>query len=336
MPGWNDVLQEISRKQTDGRQSIDILRRRYLEKLHRHTKRNIIAYYSGWLSRPPQTPNLIIGDDDKNGFMTAVHRLDRKLGLDLILHTPGGNTAATESIVDYLWNMFDKNVRVIVPQIAMSAGTMIACSAKTILMGKQSNLGPIDPQLGGVAAQAVIDEFQMATESIRLDPSSIPLWQSIIGKYHPTFLLECIQAIKWSREMAKDWLCKNMFADSQNADLEAEKVVQALSDHSETKTHSRHISIDTCRKMGLRVEELEADDKLQDLVLTIHHAFMHTFSQTPAIKIIENHKGVATVLTVNIPQISLPIIPPPTQNASKNTLTDMEFPKVPTKESSVP
>ena len=36
-----------------------------------------------------------VNDADKNGFMTAVHGLDRSKGLDLLLHTPGGGTAAT-------------------------------------------------------------------------------------------------------------------------------------------------------------------------------------------------------------------------------------------------
>jgi ClpP class serine protease len=67
-----------------------------------------------------------ITDEDKNGFMMAVHKLDRTKGLDLFLHTPGGSISSTQSIVDYLHKMFGKNIRAIVPQIAMSAGTMIA------------------------------------------------------------------------------------------------------------------------------------------------------------------------------------------------------------------
>lgn len=314
MPGWNSVLQEINRKQADGRRSVDLVRRSYLSRLQKYTGRNVIAYYSGWLSRPPQTPNLEIGDDDKNGFMTAVHKLDRNKGLDLILHTPGGNIAATESLVDYLWKIFNRDIRVVIPQIAMSAGTMIACSAKSILMGKQSNLGPIDPQIGGVAAQAVLDEFQMATESIAQNPNSAPLWQSIIGKYHPTFLLECMQAIEWSREMVQSWLRDNMFAQDDNSSHKAAVAVKVLGDHSGTKTHSRHISMATCQGIGLIVEELEADNKLQDLVLTIHHAYMHTFSQTQAIKIVENHKGIATVMMEGIPQINQPFVLHPAQN----------------------
>jgi hypothetical protein len=315
MPGWNSVLEEINRQQIKGQQSVDIVRRNYLSKLHKYTKRNVIAYYSGWLTRPAQTPNLEIGDDDKNGFMSAVHGLDRSLGLDLILHTPGGNIAATESIIDYLWLMFDKDIRVIVPQIAMSAGTMIACSSKTILMGKQSNLGPIDPQLSGVAAQAAIDEFNMAVESIREVPASAPLWQAIIGKYHPTFLLECMQAIDWSRTLVTSRLQENMFALDPDAATKATKAVTALADHADTKTHSRHFSMAKCREIGLIVEELENDNKLQDLVLTIHHSYMHTFGQTSAIKIVENHKGIASVVMQAMPQMGQQFVFSPPQVA---------------------
>ncbi|EQD24014.1 MAG: hypothetical protein D084_Lepto4C00627G0006 [Leptospirillum sp. Group IV 'UBA BS'] len=304
MPTWTRVLEEINAKKISGFQAVDEVRRHYLGKLHEYTTRNVVAYYSGWLSRPPQTPNLSIGDEDKNGFMTAVHGLDRSLGLDLILHTPGGDIAATESIVDYLWTMFDKDVNVIVPQLAMSAGTMIACSAQKIIMGKESNLGPIDPQLGGVAAQAVLDEFQMAVESIKRDPATIPLWQAIIGKYHPTFLYECLQSIEWSRSMVKEWLKNNMFfnENEKNREKKSQNVLKEIADHSNTKTHSRHFSMKKCLEIDLNIVELEKDNELQDLVLTVHHAYMHTFSQSGAVKIIENHKGVATVLLGNAPQ----------------------------------
>ncbi|WP_337461520.1 hypothetical protein [Jutongia sp.] len=77
--------------------------------------------------------------------MTCIHGMDCSKGLDLVLHTPGDSPAAAEAIVNYLRAKFGNDIRVIVPQLAMSAGTMIACSAKQIIMGKQSSLGPIDP-----------------------------------------------------------------------------------------------------------------------------------------------------------------------------------------------
>ena len=300
MPAWGKVLSEVGAKQIAGQQAIDIVRRKYLAQLNRHTGRNTIAYYSGWLFRPPTTPNLSVGDEDMNGFMAAVHQLDRHRGLDLILHTPGGDIAATEAIVKYLWVMFDKDIRVIVPQLAMSAGTMIACASRRIVMGKQSSLGPIDPQIGGVPAQGVLDEFQMAVNSIAETPSSAPLWQQIVSRYHPSFLLECVQAIQWSRNMVQGWLSENMFSGDDEPNAAAARVVDYLANHSTTATHSRHLPLSKCDEIGLKIEKLEDDPKLQDLVLTVHHAYMHTFSMSPAAKITENHLGVATVLMTSV------------------------------------
>lgn len=79
--------------------------------------------------------------------MSVIHKLDRSRGLDLILHTPGGDMAATESLVDYLRSMFGTDVRAIIPQLAMSGGTIMALSCNKIIMGKESSIGPIDPQL---------------------------------------------------------------------------------------------------------------------------------------------------------------------------------------------
>lgn len=295
MPAWGSVLSEIAKRQQGGQQAVDLVRRKYLKQLHQHTGRNVIAYYSGWLFRPQTTPNLTVGDDDMNAFMAAVHQLKRDKGLDLLLHTPGGDIAATEALVKYLWVMFNKDIRVIVPQLAMSAGTMIACAARCIVLGKQSSLGPIDPQIGGVPAQGVLDEFEMAVESIKRDPSSIPLWQQIISRYHPSFLNECTQAIHWSRAMVREWLCENMFGGDATHAAKAETIVNFLGDHSITGAHARHIPLSKCEEIGLKVEKLEDDKKLQDLVLTVHHAYMHTFSMSPAIKIVENQIGVATV-----------------------------------------
>lgn len=57
----------------------------------------------GYKDRRPNNPGNAINDKDKAAFMLNVHGLDRSKGLDLILHTPGGDLAATESIVDYLY-----------------------------------------------------------------------------------------------------------------------------------------------------------------------------------------------------------------------------------------
>ena len=110
--------------------SLMSVRRKYLRMLHDKTGRNTIAYYSGFFSKQ-KIEGLSINDQDKNGFMLCVHDVDKTKGLDLILHTPGGSISATESIVHYLRHMFGSDIRAIIPQISMSAGTMLACSCKS-------------------------------------------------------------------------------------------------------------------------------------------------------------------------------------------------------------
>lgn len=299
MPNWSDVLKEIRSVESDllEQSPSDIVRRKYLRKLSEKTKRNVIAYYSGWLSKPG-LEGAHINDEDKNGFMMAVHELDRSKGLDLILHTPGGELHATESIIDYLYQMFDDDIRAIVPQIAMSGGTLIACSSKSILMGAHSNLGPIDPQLMGVPAKGVIEEFDRAKSEIKKDVNLAYVWDPILSKYHPTFLSQCQNAIDYSSEIAQRNLKKTMFKNNSNRDAISKKIVAGLTDYSGNKSHARHIHIGDCKTLGLKVKSIESDQELQDIILTIHHAFMNTLMNSNAIKIIENHLGRALVKNV--------------------------------------
>lgn len=309
MPNWADVQTEINNQifqgQAMAQQSHDVVRGKYLRLLHELTGRNIIAYYSGWLSKP-QIVGLEINDEDKNGFMMAVHKLDRSRGLDLILHTPGGDIASTQSIVDYLRQIFGNNIRAVVPQIAMSAGTIIACSCKEILMGKQSNLGPIDPQVRGVPAYGVIREFKRAIKDIKKDPARAAVWQNIIGKYHPTFLGQCTNAIKWSNDFVREQLTKVMFAGQANAGRKATTIAQQLSNYTKHKTHGRHIHADECKAMGLKIMEIESDQALQDLILTVHHCYMHALMNTTAIKIIENHLGARLIKQQTMVAVPMP------------------------------
>ena len=298
MPNWEQVLEEINTTPN----ALDRTRRKYLSVMNKYTGRNVIAYYSAFIQKP-NIEGTGIDDSDKNAFMQAAYGLDRNKLLDLILHTPGGNVAATESIVYYLKKLFGDDIRVFVPQIAMSAGTMIALAAKSIVIGKQSNLGPIDPQYGGMSCAAVLEEFETAISDVKERPESVNVWGQIIRKYHPTFLGDCKKAIDWSESMVKDWLKANMFKESENPEVDASRVVAHLSSHNSTYSHSRHIHMDDLKNMGVNVIELEDLDNsriggckdLQDCVLTIHHSYMNVFVRTMALKIVENHKGSAMI-----------------------------------------
>lgn len=283
MPSWSQILLDIDQHASNPN-FIQDLRMQYLNSIASITGRNVITYYSGWL-RIKDNEDVSITDADKNAFMNAVYGMDRSKGLDLILHTPGGDIAATESIVSYLQQLFNGNIRAIIPQISMSAGTMIAMSCREIIMGKQSSLGPIDPQMGGVACQAVLDEFQRAVHEVSVNPASLGLWQVIISKYHPTFLTACQDAVRWSEELVTKWL------QAVNPSIDIKKVKNVFLNHNRSYSHSRHMSCQDCKDAGLNVVELESNQDLQDAVLSLHHCYMIIMERLSLVKFVENQYG---------------------------------------------
>lgn len=99
MAGWDEILKELGETPSQ----IDFVRRKYLKELSEYTGRTTIAYYSAFLNR--EGPGLDVNDGDMEGFMNALKDVDYSKGLDLILHTPGGDPTAAEAIVNYakLW-----------------------------------------------------------------------------------------------------------------------------------------------------------------------------------------------------------------------------------------
>jgi hypothetical protein len=321
MPTWGQILAELqSEKQRTGQIPFDAVRRKYLGALHVHTGRQVIFYATRWTqtgSGRVEPAAISITDEDIQGLMEVVYELKDK-SLDLILHSPGGSPEVAEGIVTYLRSKFD-DIRVIIPQAAMSAATMIACASNRIVMGKHSSLGPIDPQfilqtpLGtqAVPAHAILDQFKRAQDDCK-DSKLLSSWLPILSQYGPGLLVQCKNAIDLAEELVKTWLDMYMF--HQKKPNPSATIAQKLSSHRELKSHGRHISLQQAQGLGLQVDALEDNHAFQEAVLSVYHATMHTFA-TPAVKIIENHLGRAFIKMqqqVIIPQ-QVFVPPSPTQ-----------------------
>jgi len=326
MPTWGQLLGRLRELRQQGRtDAFDVIRREALLDLHNYTGRNVVLYASGHLQKPRVAPELlIITNEDIEGFMEVFHGLSGT-SLDLILHSPGGRAEATEAIVNYLRSKF-QHIRAIIPHEGMSAATMLACAADEIIMGRQSYLGPIDPQfqlqtpLGvqSVPAQAILDQFARAKRECTEDRANLAVWIPSLQQYGPALLEQCEHAKALSKELVSTWLATWMFRRSRQRKKRAETVAEALAAHEVWRTHGRPLSLDylKSRPLRMKVVALESDQQLQDKVLTIYHATMHTFGGTTATKIIENHHGRAFIkhareVVVEIPRPPQP--PPPTQ-----------------------
>jgi len=298
MPDLNQIIHEI------GDLSIDSLRRKYVKILSEKTGRNVIIYYSCWLQRQEASAKVMITDADMNAFMAAIHGMDKSKGLDLVLHTPGGEVNATEALVNYLRSYFGLNIRAFVPQLAMSAGTMIALSCQEIWMGKHSSIGPIDPQINGAAAHGIVEEWNRAKEEIAQTPVLINAWEPILRKYNPTLIGECEKAIKMADEIVRKWLIDGAVhhqkaaagASEASMQLAVKKVLDELGEHKKTLNHGRHVSAKTGQGIGLNVKFFEDDPVLQDAVLSVHHVCTLTFARTNLCKIVENQHGRGLVM----------------------------------------
>jgi hypothetical protein len=292
MPGWGDVLNEITEQmQQTGTVDIDGIRRRYLRDLQSKTGRSVVVYATDFAAGPAAQINLM----DMQGLMEVFRDLPGP-NLDLILHSPGGQAEATDRLVRYMRSKFD-HIRVFVPLAAMSAATMWAMAADEIVMGKHSQLGPIDPQITlpsgiTVPAGALIEQFQTVSDECAADPSRLTGWLPTLQQYPPGLLNVCETAGALAKELVGEWLGAHMLSGNQEA---ASEVAEWLSNDHVHLSHSRAITRDQLRERGLNVVDLEDDQDLQDAVLSVHHAVMHTLSSTPSYKLIENHIGRAFI-----------------------------------------
>jgi hypothetical protein len=297
MPGWGDILAEIQgAAQPDGSVDVDSIRRKYLAQLNALTGRSVVSYATDFLSVGGPQVQVELGD------MTGLMEVFRDLpgpNLDLILHSPGGQAEATERLVRYMRSKFE-HIRVFVPLAAMSAATMWAMAADEVVMGKHSQLGPIDPQVGlptgvSVPAGALIEQFQEAVDVCSSDPSKITGWLPTLQQYPPGLLNVCESAAALSKKLVAQWLEQYMMAGQTDAAARAESIAEWLANDKVHLSHGRAITREELAAQGVTIVELESDQALQDAVLSVHHATTHTLSMGSAVKIIENHIGRAYV-----------------------------------------
>lgn len=335
MPTWGAVLEEI---QQSARQrgplgpDLDGIRLKYIRRLHELSNRAVIVYCSGWLkNRGEPNVNYSVEGADVHALMEVCHDVEQR-ELDLIIHSPGGSPDAAEQMINYLRTQFN-HIRAIVPLQAKSAATMLALGCDEIVMGRHSELGPIDPQIlvpvpGGARyapAHAILRDFERAQRELAEDVNRMAAWTPILHTYAGGLLEFCSQQIKLSQEIVAGWLSRYMLRHPDAGVSEAERDAVAFEiaeyfgsaeSYDRCRTHGRPIRVEELEGIkGLRVLPLEKDDDLQDAILSIYHALDLTFNG-PVVKIVENHLGARYALVQHNVQVQLP--PPPSDGIQPN------------------
>lgn len=177
-----------------------------------------------------------INIEDSEQILRAIRLTPADVPIDLILHTPGGLVLATEQIARALVRHRAK-VTVFIPHYAMSGGTMLAMAADEIVMDENAVLGPVDPQLGNVAAASllkVLDEKPLD----RIDD------QTLVTADVARKAIRQVQ--KFVRSLLEDSFPKQK-VDPENID----RILEALT--TGVVTHDYPVSVEEAQEMGLPV-----------------------------------------------------------------------------------
>jgi ATP-dependent protease ClpP protease subunit len=305
MPSWNEIINKVQNFGNNSQEMFNYLDSTMSNSLKAisslRKNRNVIFYASAFLQKPQLDPMAIqITNEEINCFMAVMHGMDFSKGLSLILHTPGGMTNATETLVEYIHTKFDY-VETIIPTFAMSAGTMIALSSDAIIMGRQSQLGPIDPQMliGGktVSARSIYAQFEKAKNDIHENVINAHLWAPILGSMSPGLLIEASKANDYSEEIVKNWLERKNIKNSA-------EIANYFNNPALHKSHGKRIDRKDAREKGLCVIDLEDNQDLQEAVLTAYHTMTIFFEKTPASKIVVSNFGkrwIKNIVPANLP-----------------------------------
>lgn len=239
------------------------LRRSIIERIEQRTNRKLICYVAG-----NQAP---VDRDDTVGFVDLLHNLSHDSDLDLLLHTGGGDIDAAEKVITMVRTKVGNAIlRVVVPDYAKSAGTLIALGADVIVMSDTSELGPIDPQIilsdgnGNRIRHSVhsyLDAYKTHTETLGKEPGNIAA-RIMLSKLDP-WTVKLFEAVSdRARELAEGLLKRGMHKDGKG---NWSKAVSSLLNTGQWQSHNQMISWQDAQVIGLSVENLDqGSDNWQD------------------------------------------------------------------------
>ena len=220
------------------------------------TGRTLICYISGAAG--------IVERDDVLPLTDLLYRVEAGAKLDLMLHTLGGDVDAAEKIAGLLLKAVGTKgeLRLVVPDCAKSAGTLISLAARSVVMSDTSELGPIDPQIltttpDGVRttrpAQSYLDAYDDLLKQIR-EGTDGPALQQLLTKFDPALLDMCRKALARSRKFAEKFLREGMF---RGETANYTDIATSLSNNAKWLSHGAVINADDAENIGLRIDYRE-------------------------------------------------------------------------------
>jgi hypothetical protein len=242
-------------------------RKPLFEKLEKNLGAKVISYIAN-----PMHPFSGIMSQDIIFFEDLLRSTNGATKGYLIINSPGGDGNVAEKMITMCRQRFTKSFKVIVPNFAKSAATMIALGSDKILMGYLAELGPIDPQLGNLMngftpARSFIDGLSMIRSFIaKGDP--IQMYLPMLAQIKPEVVAQCQSAIDGSKEFAEKWLKECML---KNDPKQAKDVAEWLSEGKVYKSHGKVIDYSEAHDiLKLNVEKIPENSDLWNTIWELY------------------------------------------------------------------
>lgn len=246
------------------------LRQLLISDIEEETGRSLIVYFTECEKSGAQIDT---GDDV---YFSELLTACAGKPIDLLLETNGGMTDAAEKICALLRHAAP-DLRVIVPRRAKSNGTVFALCGTSILMGMESELGPIDPSINNVPVEFVLNAPP--------------------GSFNALDVQFATAARQQTLKLARDLLASGMMKNNAPS---IDETLAKLATRDHYHSHGSVIDLNEAKQLGLAVIEHKADDPLWRKIWLLRTMYHYDCRQNGYAKLFES-KNISTAVAVNAP-----------------------------------
>ena len=223
-------------------------------------------------------------------FVDAILDTPKGGPLDIMLTTTGGQSEVAFRMAS-ICRSEREDVRIIVPDSAYSAGTILALAADKILMSSSSTLGPIDPQIrlsekglfAWMPAKAMVEAVKNLQEQAQANDYALRFSITMLGEINAILYQTAKNAIARTKPLAT-----GVFKLRSNppTDEQIKEIVEALQEHS---IHSATIYHQEAKDIGLPVEYIDLSSEQWAQVWRLHTRYVADY-KTKDVLVIEGHR----------------------------------------------
>lgn len=248
-----------------------------LEKLEKYFEADVVFYFG---EIHPSLEKLF-----RDFIEKLIEEEAKNKRLVVLLNTPGGSVETVEKMVGVI-RFHYSDVYFVVPDYAMSAGTILCTSGNKIFMDYSSSLGPIDPQVFNgkeyVPAMGYLDQVEKLLEKARanqLTQAEFLILQgqdlAMLSRYEQqrnltvTLLKKWLVEYKFStwQEHRSDPAKKGNPVTKEEKEIRAEEIAKLLGNNKLWHSHGRAIGVGTLREvLRLEIEDYSNDLELREMI----------------------------------------------------------------------